>query len=185
MTANQINYAKLVEDRRHNRLTEGEAYRHNVESERTNKYAAGAGYYSAGVNAAHFARQDEISWYTAKKQGDVYDKQSDYYSTMAEKLGSEVGVEAGKLDETQRHNEATEGIQSTDVGEKARHNEAVESETQRSNMVEELETNRHNEETERAHRDEIALDTSTNIRQWVDTLTGSAMRSMVTGLFTM
>lgn len=86
MTSNQINYAKLAEDRRHNRVTEGqtdtsirESVRHNKESERLGWGNIGLGYSNLGELMTHNRAIENIQ---------------------------QAGVE-----EDIRHNKETEGIQ--------------------------------------------------------------------------
>lgn len=60
MTANQINYAKLVEERRHNTVSEGqtgEANYINARNAETNRMNALTNQYSANIRAAELAEE--------------------------------------------------------------------------------------------------------------------------------
>lgn len=59
MTANQIAYQKLVEDRRHNRAQESETGRHNIQQEQI-------GWSDIGEKARHNVQTETVNWYTAE-----------------------------------------------------------------------------------------------------------------------
>jgi len=63
MTANQINYQRLVEDRRHNRALEVESQRHNVVTE-------GQGNISIAEQRRHNVAAEGVNWYTAEKSAE-------------------------------------------------------------------------------------------------------------------
>lgn len=119
MTNNQIQYAKLQEDRRHNRTTEVENARHNKRSEDVGFYTGGAAYAGVAESRRHNTEQEAINWYTAENLGNLQ-------SAQTSKTQSEVGVEAGKLGESSRHNKQTEAISSGNLVETTRHNKATE-----------------------------------------------------------
>lgn len=90
MTANQIAYSKVVEDRRHNKVFEGETYRHNVETE-------GIGWQQAAA-ALTSARAAMVS-------------------AGAQQLGAQASILGAQtrqqeLQETKRHNSAQESLTS-------------------------------------------------------------------------
>lgn len=129
MTANQINYAKLNEDRRHNSVTEVETARHNRKQEDIGYYTGGAAYAGVAENSRHNREQEAINWYTAQNLGELQ-------AAQAGKTASEIGVEASKAGETVRHNQATEGIQSATQRETGRHNLVSEAQEDKSLGIE-------------------------------------------------
>lgn len=137
MTNNQIQFAKLQEDRRHNLISEGETARHNRRSEDVGYYTGGAAYAGVAENRRHNQEQESINWYTAENLGNLQ-------AAQTSKTTSEVGVEAGKLGESTRHNKQTEYQASSELSEKMRHNKQTETQTAASIA----ETTRHNKEME-------------------------------------
>lgn len=125
MTNNQINYARLNEDRRHNSVTEVETARHNRRQEDVGFYTGGAAYAGVAENARHNREQESINWYTAENLGNLQ-------SAQATKTQSEVGVESAKQSESARHNEATERQAMHGQDETNRHNRITEQQTDRS-----------------------------------------------------
>ena len=124
MTSNQINYAKLQEDKRHNIVSEKESARHNRRSEDVGYYTGGAAYAGVAENKRHNLEQESINWYTAENLGGLQQAQT-------AKTTSEVGVEQGKLDETGRHNKSTESQALRTQDEVNRHNRIMEQQNDR------------------------------------------------------
>lgn len=120
MTNNQIQYAKLQEDRRHNIVSEAETARHNKRSEDVGFYTGGAAYAGVAESTRHNQEQERINWYTAENLGALQGAQT-------AKTTSEIGVESGKLEETERHNLATEQKDLQSLEETRRHNQQTES----------------------------------------------------------
>lgn len=83
-------------------------------------------------------------------------------------------LKANTLAETERHNREEEVIKTLTQSESVRHNAAMEDETHRSNVVDELEKERHN-------RFEEKVDVSGEARQWVGTL-GQTFKNVVEGV---
>lgn len=137
MTNNQIQFAKLQEDKRHNLISEIETARHNRRSEDVGYYTGGAAYAGVAENRRHNQEQESINWYTAENLGNLQVAQ-------AAKTSSEVGVEAGKLGESNRHNKKTEYLAGSELSEKTRHNKQTESQA----AADLAETARHNKEME-------------------------------------
>ena len=125
MTNNQINYARLNEDRRHNVVTEVESARHNRRQEDVGYYTGGAAYAGVAESKRHNLEQEQINWYTAENLGILQGAQ-------ASKAQSEVGVESAKLDETNRHNKRTEHQAMVSQDELNRHNRITEQQTDRN-----------------------------------------------------
>lgn len=63
MTANQINYAKLKEEVRHNRVSE----RHEHQDVRTRRLGAQTAAYSATESARHNRETEQINWWNARE----------------------------------------------------------------------------------------------------------------------
>lgn len=131
MTANQINYAKLQEDIRHNQATEQESVRHNVEDERirSDTNAINMASYqesvrhnvqSEAINSEHYGRMDEE---TARNH-------------LAMELETQRTNQAREA-ETNRSNVATEQLRASELEEEVRHDKAVEKENKRHNKAEE------------------------------------------------
>lgn len=125
MTNNQINYARLNEDRRHNSVTEVETARHNRRQEDVGFYTGGAAYAGVAENRRHNLEQENINWYTAQNLGDLQFAQG-------QKTLSEVGVESAKQQESARHNQRTETQTMKSQDEVNRHNRITEQQTDRS-----------------------------------------------------
>lgn len=101
MTQNQINYARIVEDRRHNLATErqsaielAETQRHNVYSEgvsnrslteqgRHNLATESLSWYGAQETARHNLRSEDLNWYIAPSQVSSNYAQGDRASAAA------------------------------------------------------------------------------------------------------
>lgn len=131
MTANQINFAKLQEDIRHNQATEGEMSRHNIEDERirseTNAISRDTlsesirhNVQSEAINAEHYGRMD-----TETSRSNL--------AREAETMRSNIVQEQ----ERERSNRANERIATKELEETTRHNTTVEKETKRHNKAEE------------------------------------------------
>lgn len=108
MTANQINYARLQEDRRHNRVGEVETQRHNVADEnvRGRGVAAqmaqvGLGYSQLGEATRHNRASELVNWYDAT--GRVVSSIG-----QASAAQQNAATRRDELQETQRHNKASE-----------------------------------------------------------------------------
>lgn len=125
MTNNQINYARLNEDRRHNSVTEVETARHNRRQEDVGYYTGGAAYAGVAENRRHNMEQESINWYTAQNLGGLQ-------SAQEQKTLSEVGVESSKQAETERHNKRTESQAMHTQDEVNRHNRITEQQTDRN-----------------------------------------------------
>lgn len=108
MTNNQIQFAKLQEDRRHNLVSEGETGRHNVASEAVGRSQAGASWASVAEARRHNTAQEGINWYTAESIGRLQGAQTGYYGSLDQKTSSEIGLGTARLDEDTRHNLRTE-----------------------------------------------------------------------------
>lgn len=131
MTANQINFAKLQEDIRHNRATEGEQARHNVEDERirsdTNAVSRETlaetvrhNVQTEAINAEHYGRMD-----TETSRSNLAREFETHRTNVAQET------------ERERSNRASEQISISELEETARHNKATEKETKRHNKAEE------------------------------------------------
>lgn len=115
MTHNQIDYARLKEERRHNVIGEQETGRHNRASEAIGSTSASAAVSQAAAShriasetARHNVATENINWYTAENLAMLQGAQAYNQTQMGDKAASEVGVQAGQLGETQRHNVTTE-----------------------------------------------------------------------------
>lgn len=135
MTHNQIDFARLKEERRHNVAGEGETGRHNRASEAIGATSASAAVSQASAahrmaseTARHNIETENINWYSAQNLAYLQGAQAYNQYNMGMKAGSEVGVQAGQLSESERHNRATEA----EIG---RHNVTSETETQRHNLA--------------------------------------------------
>lgn len=127
MTANQIAYAKYLEDSRHNQSMEGENFRHNVaqESENFRHNAATENLqdrgnilnYQASIYSADVAKYNaEVSAASHRYAADVSAAASRYASDnslAASKYSSDTSWGNNRLNysETQRHNIAMEQIE--------------------------------------------------------------------------
>lgn len=126
MTHNQIDFARLKEERRHNVIGEQETGRHNRASETIGSTTASAAMSQASAahrmaseTARHNVTTENINWYTAENLAMLQGAQAYNQTQMGDKAGSEVGVQAGQLGETRRHN-------ATNEHEMQRHNIAQE-----------------------------------------------------------
>lgn len=115
MTHNQIDFARLKEERRHNVIGEQETGRHNRASEAIGSTSASAAVSQASAShrmasetARHNVATEYINWYTAGNLAMLQGAQAYNQTQMGDKASSEVGVQAGQLDETYRHNVTTE-----------------------------------------------------------------------------
>lgn len=115
MTHNQIDFARLKEERRHNVTGEGETARHNVAQEAIGRTSAGASVMQAQASQAtarelarHNVATEGINWYTAQNLAMLQGAQAENQTQQAAKTESEVGVQAGVLYETRRHNATVE-----------------------------------------------------------------------------
>lgn len=95
MTANQIAYQKLVEDRRHNRVTEGETSRHNIQQE-------GIGWSDLGERTRHNVETEGINWYTAETTRSQAEEQARH--------NAETEIDTDYSNKTNRGNAWTTGI---------------------------------------------------------------------------
>lgn len=100
MTANQINFARAKEERRHNRAVESVA----------------GGTLSETVR--HNTAQEGINWYTARNlaglqaaQSSLAASQSGLAEAQSGLAQSDTGVKRGQLEEQKRHNIVSEIIQ--------------------------------------------------------------------------
>lgn len=152
MTQNQINYAKLLEDRRTHQVNEQLIADANKETRRSNlaKEAETFRSNTAKENLTQFSNLETARSNRARE-----------LETNRHNLELE-SLESGKLSESQRHNVQTELlsgqqniIRSRELEETSRSNRAREYETQRSNVARETETHRSNvtqeQETYRSH----------------------------------
>ena len=115
MTHNQIDFARLKEERRHNTVGEQETGRHNRASEAIGSTSAAAAMSQASAShrmatetARHNVTTEGINWYTAENLAMLQGAQAYNQTQMGDKAASEVGVQAGQLGETQRHNVTSE-----------------------------------------------------------------------------
>lgn len=115
MTHNQIDFARLKEERRHNVVGEQETGRHNKASEAIGATSASAAVSQAAAShrmasetARHNVVTEGINWYSAENLAMLQGAQAYNQGQMGDKAKSEVGVRAGELGETQRHNVTTE-----------------------------------------------------------------------------
>lgn len=134
MTANQINFAALQENRRHNVVSEGETERHNKASEeetqRHNFVSEREQHYSTSVSEEHYQRSDAIN--------DAHYTRMDAETARSHLAGE--AISQGQLDESIRHNQVSERLtlQSNQVNRMnayTRENELAE--TARHNVVSE------------------------------------------------
>lgn len=81
MTANQIAYAKHLEESRHNRVSE----RHEHQDVHTRRQQAQTGWYSARETARHNAEQERVNWWSAQEVGrhNLADERTKQFSANA------------------------------------------------------------------------------------------------------
>lgn len=123
MTSNQIEYLKLVESQRSNRVNEQERFRANTASELLGQRTL------AETQRANLAREEH--------NRNVLQEQKQYHSDSI-LLGSQ------QLAETMRSNSAREALTLSQLDETRRANQVREQETIRSNLAQERELNRSN-----------------------------------------
>lgn len=179
MTSNQINYAKHKEEVRHNKEMESqgrsviqETGRHNLASEDIGYSNVGLGYSNLAESSRHNRAQESINWFTAQNLAYLQGQQSEYYSSLSNKVSSEVGVERSKLVSGSLNSLFGNLQAQRQLGENIRHNTAVEKEASRANKATEKlrsrqlsETKRHNKVTEDQGRyDNITKRRSANAR---------------------
>lgn len=118
MTHNQIDFARLKEERRHNIVGEKETGRHNLAQEAIGSTSAAAAMSQAAAShrtaselARHNVQTENINWYTAENLAGLQAAQAYSNIQTGKKVGSEVGIQAGQLEETRRHNVASEAIE--------------------------------------------------------------------------
>lgn len=106
MTRNQIDFAKFKEEQRHNRASEsiGATTAGAAVSQ------AAASHRMASESQRHNIATEGINWYTAENLGILQKAQAVNQLATGAKNLSEVGVQAGMLDETVRHDYVTEDI---------------------------------------------------------------------------
>lgn len=119
MTANQVNYARVVEERRKNRAQEAETARHNLESESAQRSGVAATLAQVGENRRHNQEQELINWYTTQWQGSRAAAQSAIESANTDLRSREAGIRESELAATIQRNEQT-------LEEQKRHNLASE-----------------------------------------------------------
>lgn len=117
MTANQINFLRVQEDRRSHLASESEARRHNLASEDIGRGQIGLGYSQLSETARHNTVSEGIN---------MYDATGRVVSSMRQASAAE--RRAATSDKQQQ--------------EQARHNKTVEAETQRHNLRDEYFTRR-------------------------------------------
>lgn len=101
MTANQINYAKLKEESRHNRVSE----RHEHQDVATRRYQASTAAFNAQETQRHNQEQERVNWWSAREtQRHNQEQESANWFNIRTTTA-----------ETERHNRQTEDIQSRDV----------------------------------------------------------------------
>lgn len=160
MTANQINYAKLQEDIRHNIATEGEAYRHDVEDERIRSETNAISYSNYEENVRHNVRTEAIN--------------EEHYGRMDEEtarshLAQEAEINRSNLAreaETYRTNVANEELRGEELEEKVRHEKAVEKETKRNNKAMEAIANK-NAEANLSQAESAAMNARTRFQEYI------------------
>lgn len=136
MTANQINYLRLQEDRAHNRASE--------ETERRKAGAAEGqvrvGFATVGESQRHNQAQEQINWYDAQGrvlastgQAEAALQQAATAEERAQIERNRAATEALRQQEDARHNRELERIQQSGIDvnsrtqqENARHNKALE-----------------------------------------------------------
>lgn len=150
MTYNQIQYAKLQEDRRSNVARETETNRSNLAQEReTNRHNL---VYEGETRRSNLAREGETHRSNLGNEGIAY---SNYLESVrsakareAENRRSNVARER----ETTRSNLANEAIRQGTLAESTRHNTATENQAR----LELGESQRHNKATERTQRQQAS-----------------------------
>lgn len=149
MTANQINYWKLKETERSNKVNEGENLRSHKASEalKGRELDEGERHNRAVETTAAFNAMET-------QRHNIAGETETHRSNVARETETERSNRA-REDETQRANLSNEYLKGLDLAEKAKHNRAVESledrkhqETIRSNVEREYETNRSNKAKE-------------------------------------
>lgn len=109
MTQNQIAFARLREDIRHNQATEGytslelsEGARHNVATEGENYRHNVAGeqinWYNAGETNRHNTQTEGLNWYLAPSQADSYESQARYNDTRSDVARGELDLKSAELE---------------------------------------------------------------------------------------
>lgn len=127
MTHNQIEYWKLDETKRSNRVNERENQRHNVSTEKETSRHNYATEDTANRNLVESIRSNKAR-----------ERETNRHNVATE------GLSAAGLVESKRHNLVGESQNAYSISENARHNVASENEQQRHNVAGEQETNRHN-----------------------------------------
>lgn len=94
MTHNQIDFAKLVEDKRHNRVGEIETKRHNMVTEGTGASQVGAMWYNAYEGTRHNTATEGL--------------QNMYWGQLGSAATQNAATNAAAVEETARHNVETE-----------------------------------------------------------------------------
>jgi hypothetical protein len=137
MTGNQIAWAGLQEDKRHNQATEGEVNRHNVETENLEAWGNQIKSETNRINQLYNDKklqleQEYNSWYmkwttssgTTKLRienelKDIKDRQQradqDWYTQQSELRTQEIALQSARNEETKRHDEALETIEAAKV----------------------------------------------------------------------
>lgn len=120
MTSNQIEFAKHKENVRHNRFTETESKRHNVQEE-------GIGWGNLGELSRHNRETESINWFSAAnlatyqntmgqaalEQAGSARSQAQTASVNAQTRKQELKNAENITSENVRHNQTTEGISKT------------------------------------------------------------------------
>lgn len=128
MTANQVNYSRLREDRRHNVVGEGETQRHNVATEQLTRSQIGLGFSNLAELARHnrqsegleqgkinlgFSQLGETTRHNQQQESTaLYDAFGRVVSASRQAGAAEKRAETERKaqEEVARHNSAMEGI---------------------------------------------------------------------------
>lgn len=105
MTANQISYAKLQEDRRHNVTSE-------QETERSNKANVGLGYANLVEQSRHNVQTEGIGWYNADNQAQANVLRGEELQFGIDKFSQSITQQKREFDEARRHNVESEQLES-------------------------------------------------------------------------
>lgn len=127
MTANQINYQKVVEERRKNRAQEAETARHNRQDEANRAAAVGASLAVVDESRRHNQEQELINWYTTQWQGARAGDQTTLDSASVQtaiqnavlresELAAQIAHNAAMEEEATRHNQEMEAVQRGQLG---------------------------------------------------------------------
>lgn len=135
MTANQVNYLRLREDRRHNVVSEGETGRHNVATESIQRGQLGLGFQNLAELARHNTAQEGIDTERVRL-GFVQAGEAERHNRAQESTALYDAF--GRVIASNRQAGAAEKRATTESAaqrETARHNSAMESLTERGQDV--------------------------------------------------